>query len=469
MPHKSKPPALESLLDAFADVSDPRVARTRAHPLVNVLTMALFGAISGADGWEALELFAAERADFFATFLEMPRGAPSADAFRRVFEALDPQAFQDAFRRWLKPFLNDMEGKSVAMDGKTLRGAIARSGLDGGAFHIMHVWATEQQLLLGQKAVQGAPGEVQAAIELLKLLDPKGATVTAHANSCTAAITTAVREAGADYVLALKGNRSALHSHVQKLFSDAAEAGHPGVKRFESDDEGHGRSEYRLVRALPLGELPSRMKAPWTDLKTAVLVERVRTTDKTTLDRAYYITSHAADPKLLAARIRGHWSIENQLHHCLDVTFDADRRRIHDEHAAQNFALVTRYALSLLKREPSKMRVAMKRRTAAWGKTFLLDVLSYGFPQVWMRSPWEPPRAPPFGEARGDDDAAGQLASPTTNTPSIGSPGGTRHGDRESVRPGAVAPHRSVVNGSGRAGPADPLRHGPAATWRRHG
>ena len=382
MPRKPNPPALESLLAAFGEVADPRIARTRAHPLVNILTMALFGAICGADGWEGLELFAEERADFFATFLDLSGGTPSADTFRRVFEALNPQAFQEAFRRWLSPFLDNMKGQTVALDGKTLRGALAQAAGHGGAFHLMHVWAAEQQLLLAQKAVEGAPGEVQAAIELLSLLDLKGATVTADANSCTAAITAAVRDAGADYVLALKGNRGALHKHVQQLFADAAATGFEGIKDSLSHDEAHGRIEYRRVRAIPMGQLPPRMNAAWADLHTAVEVERVRAADSVTFERAYYITSHPPKPKLLAMRIRRHWSIENQLHHCLDVTFNEDRRRIHSENGAQNFALISRYALSLLKREPSKMSVAMKRRKAAWGKTYFLDVLSSGFPQL---------------------------------------------------------------------------------------
>jgi len=382
MPRKPRPPALDSLLDAFSEVPDPRVARTRAHPLVNVLTMALFGAISGADGWEALELFGVQRAGFFRRFLSMPKGTPSADTFRRVFEALDPRAFQDAFRSWLKPFLDDLEGQTIALDGKTLRGALARSAARGGAFHLMHVWAAEQQLLLGQKAVEGAGGEVQAAIELLRMLDLQGATVTADANSCTAAVTAAIREAGAHYVLALKGNRGTLHNHVRRRFAMAEKAGYSGIKQAESRDEAHGRKEYRLVRAMPLGDLPASTNVPWADLRTIVQVDRIRVDDQVRVNRAYYITSHDPNPKLLAARIRRHWSIENQLHHCLDVTFDEDRRQIRDENGAQNFALVTRYALSMLKREPSKMSVAMKRRKAAWGDTYLLDVLASGFPHV---------------------------------------------------------------------------------------
>lgn len=344
--------------------------------------MALLGVISGADGWEALELFAEHRANFFKTFLAMPKGHPSADTFRRVFEALEPRAFQEAFRRWLKPFLGELKGQTIALDGKTLRGALAHAASHSGAFHLMHVWATEQRLLLAQKAVEGAPGEVQAALELLKLLDLKGATVTADANSCTAEVTAAVREAEAHYVLALKGNRSALHNHVKKRFKEAEQAGYPGVQSFESRDDAHGRLEYRIVRTLPLGQLPAAIKAPWTGLQTIVQIDRVRATDELTVHRAYYVTSHGADPKPLAARIRAHWSIENQLHHCLDVSFADDRRSIRSKNGSQNFALINRYALSLLKRDPTKMSVAMKRRKAAWSDNYFLDVLSTGFPEI---------------------------------------------------------------------------------------
>jgi len=373
---------LESLLDAFRDVPDPRVERTRAHPLVNVLTMALFGTIAGCDGWDSLELYAEHRADFFATFLTMPKGTPSADTFRRVFEALYPGAFQQAFRRWLAPILHNLEGQPIALDGKTLRGALAHAAGQPGSFHLVHVWATEAHLLLGQHAVNGAPGEPDAAIELLKLLDLQGTTVTADANYCTAAMTETIRAADADFVIALKGNREALHKHVQKKFADAEAAGYPDIKAAESRDDEHGRLECRVVRAMPLGPLPPSIKAPWTDVKTIVQVDRVRAADRISVARSFYVTSHRADAKRLAQRIRGHWSIENQLHHCLDVTFADDRRSIRSEQGAQNYALVTRYALSMLKREPTKMSVAMKRRKATLSEAYLLDVLTSGMPQV---------------------------------------------------------------------------------------
>lgn len=139
----------------------------------------------------------------------------------------------------------------------------------------------------------------------------------------------------------------------------------------------------------PIGQLPEHLRAPWCDLKTIVQVERVRVTDSVSLQRAYYITSHPARAKDLARRIRDHWKIENELHYCLDVTFGEDRRPIRSQYGAENFALVTRFALSLLKKHagaPStnkdKQSVRRKKKIAMWSDVYFLTVLTAGFPDV---------------------------------------------------------------------------------------
>ncbi len=355
------------------------MARTRAHPLVNILTMSLFGALAGADGWEALADYAVAQEDFFAEFLDMPHGTPSADTFRRVFEALDPQAFQEAFRSWLEPLLGELRGQTVAIDGKTLRGALSHARGRRGPFHLLHVWATEQRLLLGQSAVETAGHESAAAIELLSGLHLKGATVTADAASCTAEVTKAIRDRGAHYVLSLKGNQSTLYDHVVELFDAAPRS---DAKLSVQNDAGHGRLEQRMVRAMPIGKLPENIQAPWADLKTIVEVIRTRVGKQLSVTRSFYITSHAPNAKRIAACIRDHWKIENELHYVLDVTFGEDRRKIRSEYGAQNFALVSRYALSLIKRDPRKKSVAGKKRLAMWNPRHALELLTYGFPEI---------------------------------------------------------------------------------------
>lgn len=369
------------MLRYFGSLEDPRIDRTKFHPLENIIVMALCGAIAGADGWDALEAFAEARASWFATFLSMPNGTPSADTFRRVFGALDPIRFEEQFRCWIGAFAEDLAGEVVAIDGKSLRGAIDRAG-KGSALHLLHVWATEQQLLLAQRAVDGAPGEVQAIAELIGLLDLKGAIVTADANGCTAAVTQAVRKGEAEYVLALKGNRGRLHAHVEQQFDEAAARRYRGVSTFRTQETGHGRIEERTIRALSLENWTSTADSQWADLNSVALVERTRIVGgESTTERHYYIASLPADAKQIGHAARAHWGIENQLHWCLDVAFDEDRRRIRDQVAAQNFATITRYALSLLKREKTAgYGLPTKRKKAAWDNDYLMRVLTCGLP-----------------------------------------------------------------------------------------
>ncbi len=376
------------MLAYFSGMTDPRIDRTKLHSLHNIIVMALCGAIGGADGWDDLEEFSEERQEWFETFLEMPNGTPSADTFRRVFSALDPTEFEGRFRAWLTAFAGSLEGKVVAIDGKTLRGALERA-TQATALHLLHVWAAEQQVLLAHCAVEGAPGEIEAIPSLLKLVNVKGAIVTTDANGCTADVTKAVREAEADYLLALKGNRSTLHDHVRRLFVEAEERSYRGVATARSADQGHGREEQRVVRAMPLGELPENNHAEWIDLRTIVQIERTRTVaGETTCEREFFITSLPPLPKRIAKAIREHWSVENQLHWCLDVGFDEDRRRIRDQNAAQNFATIVRCALAMIKRTPLMLRgkvrsrgVAAKRKNAGWSTAYLLSVLTTGIAQ----------------------------------------------------------------------------------------
>ncbi len=370
---------VQLILKHFGTLRDPRVARTRRHALLNVLVMALCGVIAGADGWKQLALFARTRARWFATFLEIPHGVPSADTFRRVLCALRPQAFEACFRSWVQAMAETLRDEVVAVDGKSVRGALGKA-LAGSPLHLVHVWATQQRLLLAQAAVQGAPGEVQAIPELLALLDLKGAVVTVDANGCTAKVAQAVVRAEADYVLCLKGNRGPLHAHVKDLFAPVRE----GAARVRvdshcrSEEEGHGRHEVRTAWAVALElEACPNSASKWPKLQTAVMMRRERTQGgKTQVQWHYYLTSLPPKARKLARIIRTHWGVENGLHWSLDVCLGEDSRRIRDHNGAQNFALLSRMALTALRRESTeKPGVPSRRKLAGWDNEYLLRVL----------------------------------------------------------------------------------------------
>jgi predicted transposase YbfD/YdcC len=383
MKRKSRqPPVVDLITVQFSSLEDPRIERTKRHPLVNVLTMALIGAICGADGWEALADFAEERAEWYEEFLDMPHGTPSADTFRRVFCALDPQHFAELFRRWVASLANKLAGEVVAVDGKALRSAVAHAG-DTTPVHLLHVFATQQQLLLAQRNVGNAPGEVRAIPELLELLDLRGAVVTVDANGCTAAVTDAVRAKQADYFVCIKGNRGPLHAFVAAVFEESEAKKFRGVSVAQSEEVGHGRNESRTVRALPLKAWPTG-DAQWTDVNTAVMIDRTRQSDGySSRERHYYITSLTPDAEHIAKVARGHWSVENQLHWQLDVSFGEDSWRMRDRNGVENFGTVARFALALLKRESTKKRgIAAKRRIAGWSNRYLMLVLAGGISDV---------------------------------------------------------------------------------------
>ncbi|MBF5043005.1 ISAs1 family transposase [Simulacricoccus sp. 17bor-14] len=355
--------------------------RTKRHPLLNVLVLALCGAVCGADGWDELALFAKSKRALFSKVLPLAQGTPSADTFRRVLSSLHPARFEECMRAWVAALAEELAGQVVALDGKAVRGALSRA--TSGALrplHLLHAWAAEQDLLLGQVAVAGAPGEVAGLPALIGLLDVQGAVLTADANGCTGDVAAAAQEAGADYVLCLKGNREKLHGHVVALFEAAGP--HPAGTHV-THAAGHGREEVRRVSALPLTDWP--LKGPrWTGAGTCVRVERHRGGGVgASLEVHYYLTSLPPDAARLAHVIRTHWGVENGLHWVLDVAFNEDRRRIRDAAGAQNFAALSRLALALLKREASlKAGIAAKRKKAGWDDAYLLQVLSAGIAEV---------------------------------------------------------------------------------------
>jgi predicted transposase YbfD/YdcC len=140
---------------------------------------------------------------------------------------------------------------------------------------------------------------------------------------------------------------------------------------------GHGRKEARIVYALPA---TGWSWPEWRDVKSFVMIERVRQdANDTSTESSFFLSSLPPDAAVLADKIRKHWSIENQLHWVLDVAFGEDAQRVRDARGAQNFALLTRLALMLVRNETTKKKGApTKRKRAGWDNNYLALVLTRG-------------------------------------------------------------------------------------------
>jgi predicted transposase YbfD/YdcC len=181
-----------------------------------------------------------------------------------------------------------------------------------------------------------------------------------------------------NYVLALKDNQPTMHQEVEQFFESARADAFCDTRsdQAESVDGDHGRIEVRRVFASDdIGWMAD--KSDWKGLQSVVMVESERTVgSNTSTERRYSLTSRAAHAAVLAECVRGHWGIENKLHWVLDMAFDEDRSRIRRGNAPDNFALLRKIALNLLKLEKTcKRGLEAKRKRAAWDQGYLLRVL----------------------------------------------------------------------------------------------
>lgn len=376
-------PRPTSITVHFADLSDPRVERTRLHPLVNVLTIALLGVICGAEGWDDLAEFGHAKADWLETFLDLSHGTPSADTFRRVFCALRPDEFGRCMRSWVQSLAEPLAGQVVAFDGKSLRGAMART-FGRSALHLVHAWAVGQRLLLGIEAVPGAPEEGEAIRRLLTILDIAGAVVTVDAGNASQANAAAVVEHEADYLFAIKGNLAAMHTALVSFFDHAEATDFAGVAVSHQRDieRGHGRDEVREVWAVPAKAIPTAGR-DWPSLRSFVKVDRTRVLPDATVTREthYYASSLRPQAKRLGEVVRTHWGVENGLHWGLDAQLREDDSAIHNTNGAFAFAVLRRIALMLLKRdETTKVGIRARQKKAGWSHAYLSHLLTRGLP-----------------------------------------------------------------------------------------
>ena len=366
-----------AVVEHFSVLSDPRMEGKTRHKLLDIVTISVLAAISGADGWSEVHVFAETRQDWLKRFLELPHGIPSHDTFGRVFSLLDPEEFQAAFRSWMRAVFTVTDGEVVPIDGKTLRRSYD-TARGTAALHMVSAWAAENGAVLGQTATAEKSNEITAIPELIRTLELTGCIVTIDALGCQTEIARQIRRKKADYVLAVKGNQQTLHERVQEVFRDyeAREAAGEPFRYHETVERNRGRHERRMCWSVPVPDAVDP-QGLWKDLRSIAMVVCERTVGgKTTTETRYYITSLESDAAETARAVRAHWRIENALHWVLDVVFREDDSRLRIGHAAQNFAVVRHLALNLLKQEPTLKRgIKSKRMKAAMDTGYLLRVL----------------------------------------------------------------------------------------------
>jgi len=330
------------LQDHFEGLTDPRRGEP-IHPLINIVTIAVCGVICGADDFVAIAEFGRLKQAWLEKFLDLSSGIPSHDRFNHVLARIRPDEFEKCLLSWITQLHEISAGQLVAIDGKTLRRSYDR-GSSQSAIHMVSAWATANQLSLGQVVVDEKSNEITAIPKLLQMLEIKGSLVTIDAMGCQVRIAEEIVAQGADYVLTVKGNQPTLHAGIVEHFDQQAESDEAfvGVLEHHTSEKSHGRETDRSYYVCDAPhDLPDCHR--WQDLKAiGMTINSTLRDGRETLEARYYILSRRLTARQFGETVRGHWSVENQLHWQLDVSFNEDQSRIRKGHANTNFSLLRR-------------------------------------------------------------------------------------------------------------------------------
>jgi predicted transposase YbfD/YdcC len=391
---------LRVLLDHFAMIEDPRSPHRVAFPLAEILLLVVCGTIADCDDYDAIGLWGAGHLEFLRRFLPYYHGVPCGRWLTIMMNRINPALFSACFTSWVRACWPDRP-ELVAIDGKTSRRSHDR-GEGQAPLHLVSAFATTSGLVLGQEAVSDKSNEITAIPVLLERLATdgglKGAIVTIDAIACNATIAQAIRDAGADYLLAVKANQPSLRRDIEAFFADTPDA---ELERIPDVDKGHGRIEQRTVTIARevdwlTGDrrFPGELRLP--DVATIVRVQsKAELKDRCRFETRYYISSAVLNAQTAANAIRGHWGIENQLHWVLDVVFNEDQSRLRKGHGAKNMAVIRHFAINLARnaiepvrqrsglsrkttkpRAPQKTGIKLRRKLAGWDNAYLETILA---------------------------------------------------------------------------------------------
>lgn len=403
----SHPNPQHPIIYILEDIEDPRKpSQFFRYSLTSVLFMVISAVICGAKDWPQIIVASHGMADWLSGYVDMSAGIPCERTLKNLFNAIRPEAMEQALRDIAGLIREKIPGEVVCFDGQTER-RTAEKNLNLSGIHLLNAWSADNRICIGQLKVDDKSNEITAMPELMETLDLKNTIITADALNTQKRIVTKAIDCGADYLLPVKGNQETLleeitsafnqldidkakaeehweraiskakeyrdSSRLQKLIKEGPSA--CGSSFWESIEKGHGRIETRSCMVMSAKDLPS--KDDWEGLNIIARICRTRKMgNKEESETTYYIGSLQPDAELAASVARKHWGIENNLHGRLDVVFRQDDSRYRDRIGARNLAVVRKIALNAVSKETSiKGGIATRQYAASFNPAYRDKIL----------------------------------------------------------------------------------------------
>jgi predicted transposase YbfD/YdcC len=356
----------------FSVMTDPRDIRRISHLLSDIVGLTIIGVIAGCEGYEDIEEFGKTKHEWLKQYLELPEGIPSHDTIERLFESINPKEFQFCFSLWVQETFGLSDERFLHVDGKSNR----RSGdkyKGKKMLHTVSVFAGEKHLSIAQLKVDEKSNEITAIAPLLESLEITDKVITIDAMGCQKEIAKTIAEKKGYYVLAVKDNQKALNDEIESAFKTTQIA-----HKHTTVEKEHGRIEERNCSVITdLRFIDERVN--WTALYCIICIVSKRTIgDKTTVDTRYFISNMEENAKFFIEAIRSHWGIENRLHWVLDILFHEDYCRKNKDNAAENFNIIRKMALNIIRAfKGDKKSLRRRRLNAGWNDDYLKQLITF--------------------------------------------------------------------------------------------
>ena len=362
---------MNSLINHFEILEDPRDIRGKKHDLSNILVMTVYGILCGYTDFENMADFLEVHEDYFTNLLSLENGIPSHDTFSRVFSLIDTKSFLNIFIDWIKEIVGT-NGQHLCIDGKAIKSA--RDAINGGNTpYIVSGFLADIGISIGQVKVNDKSNEITAIPDLIKLLDIKGKIITIDAIGTQEEICNLItsKDKKGDYILKVKDNQKDLKDDMKTYFD-------LGLKREDTDiiiwdtdyEKDHGRIEKRTYYLSYNIDCISD-KTKWKSVKAIGRMDVYREENgqvKTT--KHYYILSNTFDINTFIKITREHWNIECSLHWRLDVILDEDHSRNRVGNSIDNLSLIRKIVFNLARLDNSMGKLTLKKKMTRYISDF---------------------------------------------------------------------------------------------------
>lgn len=383
---------MNDLIIYFNELTDTRDARGLKHELTNCIVMTIFGILAGHYDAENIAFFLKLNEEYFNKELNLENGTPSPDTLLRIYSLIDPEEFMKIFVKWVENIIKEKNEqlnnkyKLIPIAGKAIKSATDKIN-GGNTPYIVSAFLQDLGISIAGVKVDEKSNEITAIPELLDLISIENCIVTIDAMGCQKEIAKKIVEKDGHYCFAVKENKKNFYVDIKDYFNFVLNDNfeNKNLVTYSTTDKDHGRIERREHYIVyDIDWLYG--KENWQNLSMIGMTRNYREINgEVSIQEKYYISDLKLSGEEFARVVRGHWSIENNLHWILDVHFREDWSLCKQENALKNLSTIRKICYNLTKLDPFNTKLSFNKKLTLYNydlnniKKLIFDVIPYKY------------------------------------------------------------------------------------------